>query len=135
MNKHRLLWLIPFALFFLTSPAFGERIVFHGIPVIQNRSSPELSHNVKLDNNQKVTNAVIITEEGGKYLWATREKRELIYRSMKFFDLFIDPATGGYIKIITRKGQHEYMEHIAIKGMKAFTYWGRILVYQPKDPK
>jgi len=135
MNKHRLLWIIPFGLFFLTSPAFGKRIVFHGIPVIQNRSSFDLSHNVKLDNNQKITNAVIITEEGGKYFWATRDKRELIYKSMKFFDLFIDLKTGGYIKIIKKAGKFGYMEHISIQEMKAFTYWGNILVYNPKDLK
>ncbi|HIE65972.1 MAG: hypothetical protein ABGX83_08870 [Nitrospira sp.] len=136
MNKHRLLWIIPLGLsFFLTSPAFGKRIVFHGIPVIQNRSSADLSHNVKLDNNQKITNAAIITEEDGKYFWATRDKRELLYQSMNNFDLFIDLKTGGYIKIITKGGKFGYMEHIAIPGMKAFTYWGNILAYNPKDLK
>lgn len=133
MNKHRLLWIIPFGLFFLLiSPASGKSIALHGLPIVQTRSSIEASHNVKLDNNQKLTNAVIITIEDGKYYWETRDHRELIYRSMKDFDLFIDPETGGYIKVVTKDGQSRYMEHISIKRMKAFTYWGRIVTYNPK---
>lgn len=133
MNKHRLHWLILFGLFFfLTSPAHGKDIALHGLPIVQTRSSIEVSHNVNLDNNQKITNAIIITKKDGKYFWETRDNRELIFRSMKDFDLFIDPTTGGYIKVITKDGKSQYMEHISIKRMKAFTYWGRIVTYNPK---
>ncbi|MFQ5579592.1 MAG: hypothetical protein ACE5FZ_03195 [Nitrospiria bacterium] len=133
MKKHHFLWMIPFGLFFLmTSPAFGKKIALHGLPVIQTRSSSEVSHNVRLDNNQKLTNAIIIMIEDGKYYWETRDHRELTFKSMKDFDLFIDLETGGYIKVFTKNGQTRYMEHISIKRMKAFTYWGNIITYNPK---
>ncbi len=133
MNRHHSLWIIPLGLFLsLASPAFGKEIALHGLPVVQTRISKEISHNVKLDNNQKLTNALIITKEDGKYYWETRDRRELIYTSLKDFDLFIDLETGGYIKVMTKDGPVRYMEHISIKKMKAFTYWGNLITYNPK---
>ncbi|MFQ5779840.1 MAG: hypothetical protein ACE5HN_03525 [Nitrospiria bacterium] len=132
MKRFCSLWIIPFGMIVsLTSPAFGKDIALHGIPTIQTRSSMEISHNVKLDGNQQLTNAVIITKEGDRYFWETRDRRELLLKRGKQFDLFIDPETGGYIKVIEQDGQFVYMEHISIKKLKAFTYWGKMIVYNP----
>ncbi len=103
-----------------------------GIPIIQTRSSIKLSHNVALDNNQKMLNQLVITKDEGKYYWETRDRKELLFHKAKYFDLFIDPSSGGYIKIIKQAdGRYVYMEHTSSKKLKVFTYWGIASTYNP----
>ncbi|MFQ5587539.1 MAG: hypothetical protein ACE5F7_01755 [Nitrospiria bacterium] len=110
--------------------ARSEAVV--GVPMIQARLSMDFSHNVNLDNNQKMTNRLVIMKDEGKYYWETRDRRELIYQKMKRFDLFIDLKTGGYIKVVQQAdGRYVYTEHLTIQGLKGFSYWGIVNLYQP----
>ncbi len=103
-----------------------------GAPNVQTRSSIEATYNVELDNNQKITNRLTILKEDGKYYWQSRDRRALVYTKMKGFDLFTDPKTGGYIKIVLQPDDRlVYMEHISNKDLNSFTYWGVLSFYKP----
>ncbi len=138
MNKIYLAGIFIVSLFFSFSPK-AKAIEFDakslsvlGAPTVQSRSSLEVSHNVKLDNNQKITNRLTILKEEEKYYWQSRDRRELIYQKKKGFDLFTDPKTGGYVKVVLQPdGRLVYMEHISFKDLHAFTYWGVLTHYAP----
>lgn len=133
MNKFFLLWGFLFLVFFVVTPEVMAKVeAVVGIPIIQTRSSIEISHNVTLDNNEKMLNQLIIIKDEGKYYWETRDRKELLLHKTKDFDLFIDPSSGGYIKIIQQAdGRYVYMEHTSNKNLKVFTYWGIATTYNP----
>ncbi len=133
MKRYYLYLGIFFGVIFLPLfPAMAKTEAVVGVPIIQARLSMETSHNVNLDNNQKLKNRLLITKEEDTYFWETRDRRELTYKKMKNFDLFIDPSTGGYIKIVKQPdGRYVYIEHISIPNLKGFTYWGVINLYDP----
>lgn len=113
-------------------PADAKKFAVVGIPMTQTRSSMDSASNITMDNNQKVSNRLVIIKEDGKYYWETRDHHELVYTKMRRFDLFIDPKTGGYVKIIKQdNGSLAYLEHISFTDFKAFTYWGHLNIYQP----
>ena len=135
MKKVYLIFALSFGLFFSSNmPVNAETEAVVGIPRIQTRITMRNAHNIQLDNNQKRSNKLVIMKdsENAKYYWQTRDHRELIYKKKKGFDLFTDPETGGYIKVMQQSdGRYVYMEHISFKNMKAFTYWGIINLYEP----
>lgn len=128
-----LLWSFLSVLFFSITPeAMAIREAVVGLPIIQTRSSIKVSHNVTLDNNQKMLNRLVIMEDEGKYYWETRDRKELLFHKTKYFDLFIDLDSGGYIKIVQQAdGRYVYMEHSSNKDLKVFTYWGIATLYNP----
>lgn len=118
--------------FSITPEAMARREAVVGIPIIQTRSSIKVSHNVTLNNNQKMLNRLVIMEDEGKYYWETRDRKELLFHKTKHFDLFIDLESGGYIKILQQAdGRYVYMEHTSNKDLKVFTYWGIASRYEP----
>lgn len=133
MKKKYLAALLSVGLFFCSSgPVHAETVIMHGIPVIQNRASKDVTENITLHSTQQMSNRVLIVKDDGKYYWQTRDRRELIYQKLKNYDLFIDMATGGYIKVVPQPdGTYVYMEHISISRLRSFVYWGRIEVYNP----
>jgi len=119
-------------LFSFRAPANAKKFAVVGIPETQTRTTTDSAFNIVLDNNQKVSNRLVIVEDGGKYYWETRDHDELIFTKMQRFDLFIDPKTGGYVKVIKQdNGAFAYLEHISFNDYKTFTYWGFLNVYQP----
>lgn len=119
-------------LFSFEPAAFGKSVAMHGTPIVQTRSTKDAAFNVKLGSNQQVTNRLLIHKEDGKYYWQSRDNRELVFQKFKGYDLFIDLKTGGYIKVVKQPdGRYVYMEHISIKQLKGFTYWGVTIVYDP----
>ena len=138
MNKIYLVGIFVISLFFSFSLKVqaiefdAKSLSVLGVPIVQTRSSLEASHNVELDNNQKITNRLTILKEEGKFYWQSRDRRELIYQKMKGFDLFTDPKTGGYVKVVQQPdGRLVYMEHISFKDLHALTYWGVLSHYEP----
>jgi len=133
MKKLFLLWpLTAICVLMATPEAMAKMEAVVGMPIVQTRSSIEVAHNVTLDNNQKLSNRLLIMKDEEKYYWETRDRKELLYHKMKDFDLFIEPETGGYIKIVQQAdGRYVYMEHISNKDLKAFTYWGIANLYNP----
>jgi len=138
MTKIYLVSIFVVSLFFSFSPKAqaiefdAKSVVVLGAPIIQSRSSLEVSLNLKLDNNQKITNRLTILKEEGKYYWQSRDQREVTYQKKKGFDLFTDPKTGGYVKVVLQPdGRLVYMEHISFKDLHAFTYWGVLTHYEP----
>ncbi len=128
-----MLVLLAGSFFFSGLTVYAKNMVVVGIPIVQSRSSIDVSHNLQLDNNQKTKNRLIITKDDeGKYYWETRDKRELTFKRLKHFDLFLDLKTGGYIKVVKQTdGRYAFMEHISIQRFKAFTYWGILNLYEP----
>lgn len=119
-------------LIFQSLPANAKKVTLVGIPITQIRTTIDSAFHIKLDNNQKVSNRLVIIKEDGKYFWETRDHSELIFTKKKHFHLFIDPETGGYIKVIKQEnGKLFYMEHITFKNFKGFTYWGVVNTYEP----
>ncbi|MFQ5597317.1 MAG: hypothetical protein ACE5GK_04625 [Nitrospiria bacterium] len=119
-------------LLFLMGPVEAKKMVLVGIPITQTRATIDSSFHVNLDNNQKVSNRLVIVEEDGKYYWKTRDNKELTFKKMKRFHLFIDPETGGYIKVIKQEdGRLVYLEHISFVDFRSFTYWGVVNTYEP----
>ncbi|MFQ5543493.1 MAG: hypothetical protein ACE5FY_03970 [Nitrospiria bacterium] len=133
MKKFYLAWLLSAGLFFYSNGAArAEVVIMHGIPIIQNRSSKDVTENIKLHSTLQMSNRVLIVKDEGKYYWQTRDRRELVYQKLKKHDLFIDMKTGGYIKVVPQPdGSYVYMEHISIKRLKSFVYWGHVEVYNP----
>jgi len=138
MNKFYLVSLFVVSLSFSFAPQVqaieydAESVSALGAPNVQTRSSLEATYNVELDNNQKITNRLTILKEDGKYYWQSRDRRELIYTKMKGFDLFTDPKTGGYIKVVLQPDDRlVYMEHISNRDLNSFTYWGVLSFYKP----
>ncbi len=114
------------------APAVAKKFAAVGVPITQTRSTIDSAFSVSMDNNQKVSNRLVIVEDEGKYYWETRDHHELIFTQTRQFDLFLDQKTGGYIKIIKQNdGSYAYLEHISFTDFKAFTYWGVLNVYQP----
>jgi len=119
-------------LFSFDLAAFGKSVAVHGLPIIQTRSSKDVTTNIKLDSRQQISNRLLINKEDGKYYWQTRDNRELVYQKFKGYDLYIDMKTGGYIKVVKQPdGRYVYTEHISLKRLRSFTYWGVTLVYDP----
>lgn len=114
------------------APAHAEVLAVVGMPIVQARSSIEISHNVKVDSNQKLTNRLVISVEEGRYVWQTRDRIPLEFKKMEGYDLFTEPVSGGYIKVVKQSdGRYVYLEHISGQDLKVFNYWGLISVYEP----
>jgi len=73
-----------------------------------------------LSDEQKDKSRVLITKQGGKYFWATRENKEFFPVVSGIYIFYISPG-AGYVKINTVT--NEYFEHMSL-GLNTFTYWG-----------
>ncbi len=71
-----------------------------------------------------------IVKSGRKYIWASRDNRELIRSEAGDYTYFISPEGAGYVKIFTGKaggkqpGSFDYLEQLSSE-LKTFTYWGK----------
>lgn len=76
---------------------------------------------------------MIIIEEDGRYLWASREGRELQLERSGAYYCFVHVESGSYVKVLDSNELpasmrepgpcFHFMEH-AIIGLASFTYWG-----------
>lgn len=118
-----------------------ERMIFKGVPQIKQIS---LSKKIeKLSNEEAIDLICMITKEGDKYYWSSREnvgnyrfKVELIpAKSGECYITFIATNGTGYIKIRNKESpelckdadygyeKYDYVEHLSI-GFTSITYYG-----------
>ena len=73
-------------------------LVFKGTPVSRISATGDESNRSLLSSGQKHEFTLLITKKDGKYIWESRDQRELILVESGTFTHFISPGTG-WIKI------------------------------------
>lgn len=109
----------------LSATCYAETIVFKGYPTVKGRGmSDDGSFNTPLSESASEEYKVIISKDGDKYYWLSRENKPLLYSKSGKFHNFVNPSGSGYIKIFqTEEGNYLYMEHMSL-GLDTITYWG-----------
>ena len=103
-----------------------SQVVFKGFPTKKDMSDIEGTEQVSLSEKEGVEYRLVITKQGKKYFWESRENRELLTsRSGEFYN-FVEPNGAGYIRIAKVEGTFYYMENLST-GFKNITYWGYAL--------
>lgn len=98
-------------------------LVVNGLPIVKVMSDIEGTEFMNLSEDESFEYRLMITKKDGKYIWASRENKELLLNQSGLFFYFFNPTGAGYIKISKVKGKVFYMEHLTL-GFKNITYWG-----------
>lgn len=77
----------------------------------------------EMSPSEQANYKVLILKRGEKYVWASRDNKELAISQSGVFKNFIASDASGYIRISATDGQTLYVEHL-ILGFKNITYWG-----------
>ena len=109
-----------------------ESVVLKGVPVIQNKSTVEGSSNITLTKSQQEESKLIITKNGQKYYWATRQNRELTKHVSGIYTIFLDTRGAGYVKAMQSGDKVFYIEHMSL-GLETITYWGTADYLRPQS--
>jgi len=130
MKKAILAIFICFSVVFNTY-CHAKQIVFEGTPLTRNSSSDESTKNEQVAGKTQLDYKLIITKDGGDYIWFSRERKNLIHSKSGVYDYFVNPDGSGYIKI-TRMvdGKYLYLEHMSL-GLQTITYWGIADKFEP----
>ena len=127
--------LTAIALILIASIAEADtRIVFSGLPSVRATDAGIGREAKPLASKEAKQFEVIVTEDGGKYYWASRENKPLMRIENEQFITFVAPGGEGYIKIakpetvkMLRAGIQEYsftyIEHMTA-GLTTYTYFG-----------
>jgi hypothetical protein len=110
-----------------------ERDIFYGIPTVKYEISIDGNQETKLSSAESLKNEVRIVKIGQDYVWKSRGNRKLIYTYAGHgdFHYFIDPKSGGYVKInMPSSGKVAFFEHISL-GLATVTYYGNSEVFNP----
>ena len=117
----------------LASPAIAETVVINATPTAKVASGPDETERLVLAEADREKSRLVILKRDGRYLWASRENRELSYQLSGAFHYFIDPAGGGYVKVFDSHmlpaslrdpgPRYRYMEHVTL-WLGTITYWG-----------
>jgi len=121
-------------IFFASIAEAGTRIVFSGIPSVGTTDAGVARESKPIASGEAKRLEVIVTEDGGKYFWASRENKPLIRAENERFITFVAPSGEGYIKIakpetvqMLRAGiqgyPFTYIEHLTV-GLTTYTYFG-----------
>jgi hypothetical protein len=113
--------------------ATATAVVLHGRPTVQIDSADDLTTRTELPAAASDKLAVRIVRKGDRYYWASRDNQELTRRVSGAFQLFTDPASGGYVRVFdtstlpqslqSEGPQFRYIEHVPLfKG--TVTYFG-----------
>ena len=98
-------------------------IIVNGLPLKKDMSDIEGTEQITLKENEKANYRLLITRKWNKYIWASRDNRELIFTQSGTFYNFVEPNGAGYIKVVKAGDKFLYMEHLTL-GLKNITYWG-----------
>ena len=117
---------------FVTSPAAAQ-VVLEAKPTVKVESGEGATSRVLLSEPDRTKYSVTIIRRSGRYVWASRDDRELVHHVSGAFHYFIEPGGGGYIKIFDTHTLPEsmrdpgprfrYMEHLTL-WLGTITYWG-----------
>lgn len=101
----------------------ASTVVINGLPAKKVMSDIDGTESVILSEKERLSYRLLITKKGKKYVWASRENKELIFSQNGAFYDFVEPNGRGYIRVSIADGKCLYMEHL-ILGFKNITYWG-----------
>lgn len=112
----------------------GSRIVFSGMPSVGATDAGVAREAKSIAAGEAKVLEVIVTEDGGKYFWASRENKPLVRFENERFITFVASGGEGYIKIakpetmqMLRAGikgyPFTYIEHLTA-GLTTYTYFG-----------
>ncbi len=101
----------------------ASTVVINGLPAKKVMSDIDGTESVILSEKERLSYRLLITKKGKKYVWASRENKELIFSQNGAFYDFIEMNGRGYIRVSIADGKCLYMEHLTL-GFKNITYWG-----------
>lgn len=135
----RLIWSALIVLASIGAPVplnAQARTVFSGLPVVKVSEGGVERVPETLARSTAVHVACEISESGGKYYWATREKKEMVRRTSGGFTTYIAVDGSGYVRVVdsgakgaaglmsVTEARFDYVEHLLV-GLRTVTYFGR----------
>lgn len=104
--------------------AFASHVLIaDGVPLQKALCDINGCKRIPLSEKNQQTFKMQIFKEGKKYMWGSRDNRELTKSSKDDFYNFVAPGGEGYVRITTEEGKTLYVEHLTL-GFKNVTYWG-----------
>lgn len=101
----------------------ASTVVVNGLPMKKVMSDIEGTEAVAVPEKERFSYKLLITKKDKKYVWASRENKNLIFSQNGTFYDFVEPNGRGYIRVSIVDSKCLYMEHL-ILGFKNITYWG-----------
>ena len=101
----------------------ASTVVVNGLPMKKVMSDIEGTEAVAMPEKERFSYKLLITKKDRKYVWASRENKDLIFSQNGAFYDFVEPNGRGYIRVSIADGKCLYMEHLTL-GFKNITYWG-----------
>ena len=101
----------------------ASTVVVNGLPMKKVMSDIEGTEAVAMPEKERFSYKLLITKKDRKYVWASRENKDLIFSQNGAFYDFVEPTGRGYIRVSIADGKCLYMEHLTL-GFKNITYWG-----------
>lgn len=101
----------------------ASTVIVNGLPMKKVMSDIEGTEAVAMPEKERFSYKLLITKKDKKYVWASRENKDLIFSQNGAFYDFVEPNGRGYIRVSIADGRCLYMEHLTL-GFKNITYWG-----------
>lgn len=98
-------------------------VIVNGLPMKKVMSDIEGTESTTLSEKERLSYRLLITKKNKKYIWASRENKDLILSKNGAFYDFVEPNGRGYIRVSIADGKCLYMEHLT-QGFNNITYWG-----------
>lgn len=133
--------LVGFALL-VASPVEGGaqvRTVLRGVPTFKITEAGTERTPEKLAPDRAAGFIVVVSRVGDKYLWASRENKELVRIELGAFITYVAVNGSGYIRVIApgmkeavslmgdTEVEYDYVEHLLV-GLKSVTYYGKVRI-------
>jgi len=128
------------ALLLFASPGLTQTVVLDAKPTVKVESNKDTTKRDLLSKTDQEKYRVRIIKDGTRYLWASRENRELVHQLSGAFHLFVDSRGGGYVKVFDNThlpesmreagGRFQYIEHLPF-WLGTPTYWGTFDKFDP----
>ena len=99
---------------------------FTGRPLLRLDADPNEAKRTELSDAAGEKYECRIVKKGRRYVWASREDRQLNRRESGDWVYYISPEGSGYVKVFTGAAPmpYDYIEHVTGE-LKTVTYWGK----------
>lgn len=101
----------------------ASTVIINGFPIKKVMSDIEGTESVTVPEKERLSYRLLIIKKDRKYVWASRENKNLIFSQNGAFYDFVEPNGRGYIRVSIADGKCLYMEHLTLE-FKNITYWG-----------
>jgi hypothetical protein len=104
----------------------GQDTGFAGTPLVRVDSDEKETKRTELSDTAGEKYQCRIVRKGRKYLWASRNNRELTRSDAGDWTYYVSPEGSGYVKVFHGAAEmpFDYMEHVTGE-LKTVTYWGK----------